>query len=177
MVHPMEESVSMGPHDGCSTISSNSQPTAESSSKAGAQYLQEHETNPTSRPSFDTADQKPLDTGEMLQETEQESTGLVGTPEEADHDSHVSNETARGSFSLRTRTTGSSSSSDDSRKNLPFPSMNARIEGIGSHLANESSLRADPEYGTADAETQALRPRFDRVTGSYLDAFTWLFTD
>lgn len=166
----MRQSIPMDPQDEASSTSSKSQHTAESSNKRAEHHLRGQETDPTSRPSLDTTYQKLSDLEEVLQETKQETQGLLETAEEVDHDVHASDEAEWGSLSLHSRATGSSSTSDDSRAKLPLPSTDARMEGIGSHLVNESSHRSDPGHDTMDAkEVQAMGPRFDRVTGIHLD--------
>ncbi|KAL2051716.1 hypothetical protein ABVK25_008130 [Lepraria finkii] len=128
-------------HETLSTVSSESQETAESSAIHNAQGYPAYETDPTSKASdvLDKSDQKPLD-------------------------SDPSDRADCGSDFVRSET-GSSSSSVDSRKSLPVPTIDESVEGAGSHIHNQGINSTELNIDLGDVnETQPVFERVERMS-------------
>ena len=136
-------------HETLSTVSSESQETAESSAIHNAQGYPAYETDPTSKASdvLDKSDQKPLD-------------------------SDPSDRADCGSDFVRSET-GSSSSSVDSRKSLPVPTIDESVEGAGSHIHNQGINSTELNIDLGDVnETQPVFERVERMSGKF-DITRW----
>lgn len=128
-------------HETSSTVSSESQETAESSAIHNARGYPAYETDPTSKASdvLDKSDQKPLD-------------------------SDPSDQADCGSDFVRSET-GSSSSSDNSRKALPSWTVDESVEGAGSHLHNQGINSTELNIDPGDVnETHPVFERVERMT-------------
>ena len=136
-------------HETSSTVSSESQETAGSSAIHKARDYPAYETDPTSNASdvLDKSDQKLLD-------------------------SHPSDQADCGSDFVRSET-GSSSSSDNSRKALPLQTVGESVEGAGSHLHNQGINRTEMNIDLGDVnETQPVFKRVERMIGKF-DITCW----
>ena len=152
-----------------STGFSSRKDTADSDAGYGL-HAHEQETNPTSglHDDFDPkefgADSPLMGLDAMSQDAD--DAALSRDPKKAP----ASDEAEWGSLSLQSRTTGVSSGSDDSKKELPRPSTMSKIQEMGSHFVEPRRSQTAPMYPQyqprSEDEAEMIRPRTDQASGT-----------